>query len=140
MIIVSACLAGIKCRYNGEASPSEDVIKLIKSGRAIPLCPEQLGGLSTPRGAAEIKDGRVFTIDGEDLTEKFQFGANEVLEFANLINCKEAILKTNSPSCGRNLIYDGTFTGKLIKGDGILTKTLLNNNFIVHTELDFKFI
>ncbi len=114
MKIVSACLAGIKCRYDGRAKTSQKVVQLVKDGDAIPVCPEQLGGLTTPRIAAEARGEKVFTRKGEDITYKFEDGAKEALRIALLANCKEAILKSKSPSCGCGKIYDGSFTGKLI--------------------------
>ena len=134
MKIVSACLAGIKCRYNGTAKPCEKVIVLVKEGKAISVCPEQLAGLPTPRASCEIKGEKIISKTGEDLTEKFQKGAEEALKIAKLNNCKEAILKSHSPSCGSRKIYDGSFTGNLIDGDGIFTKLLKENNIKVISE------
>ena len=131
MKIVSACLAGIKCRWDGTSKPNKLIIELIEKGRAIPLCPEQLGGLPTPRLAAEQKGNRVFAENGTDVTDKFLKGANEGLKIAKIVNCKEAILKSKSPSCGCGEIYDGTFTNKLIKGDGIFTRVLKQNGIKV---------
>ena len=127
MKIVSACLAGIKCRRDGEARPCQKIIELVKQGKAIPICPEQLGGLTTPRTPAEQKNNKVVTKDGKDVTTQFKKGAKEALQIAKLLNCKEAILKSKSPSCGSGKIYDGTFSGKLIDGEGIFTKLLKKN-------------
>ncbi|MCX6803405.1 MAG: DUF523 domain-containing protein [Candidatus Diapherotrites archaeon] len=121
MIIVSGCLAGINCNYKGD-----------------PICPEQLGGLPTPRTPAEIKEGNVFTKNGVDVTPNFVNGAKEVLKIAKMSNCKFAILKAKSPSCGSGQIYDGTFTEKLISGDGILTKELKQNGIKVFTEKEIE--
>lgn len=134
MIVVSACLAGIKCRWDGEVRPCQKVIDLVKQGKAIPLCPEQLGGLTTPRMPSEQKGGKVFTKEGKDVTTEFETGAKEALKIAKLINCKEAILKSKSPSCGSGRIYDGTFSGNLIEGDGIFAKLLKEHNIKVLTE------
>lgn len=134
MKIVSACLAGIKCRWDGEAKPCQKVIELVEQGKAIPVCPEQLGGLTTPRIPAEQKDGKVFRKDGMDVTYQFKIGAEEALKIAKHTNCDEAILKSKSPSCGSGKIYDGTFSGKLIDGDGVFTKILKKNNIKVITE------
>jgi len=134
MIIVSACLAGINCRWDGQARPSLKVIKLVKQGKAIPVCPEQLGGLTTPRTPAEQKGNKVFTKDGKDVTSQFKRGANEALKIAKLANCQGAILKAKSPSCGCGKIYDGSFCGKLIKGDGVFAKLLKKNKIKVFTE------
>jgi len=134
MKIVSACLAGIECNYKGESSPCEKVIELVKEGGAIPLCPEQLGGLPTPRPAAEGRDGKVFTEEGEDVTKEFQRGAEEVLRIAEILDCEEAILKSKSPSCGSKRVYDGTFTGTLIKGRGVTAELLEENGIDVKNE------
>lgn len=136
MKIVSACLAGIKCRWDGGARPCQKVIELIKKGEAIPVCPEQLGGLSTPRVPAEQRGDKVFSKESKDVTAQFIKGAEESLKIAKLVNCKEAILKSKSPSCGSGMIYDGSFSGKLIKGDGVFTKLLKKNNIKVFTEKD----
>ena len=125
MILISACLAGMNCKYSGDSNLDEKVVELLKKGDAILVCPEQLGGLPTPRVGAEVKviDGKryVFTRDGRDVTEEFERGAKEVLDLAKRINATKAILKSRSPSCGSNIIYDGTFTKTLIDGDGITT-------------------
>ncbi|VVB76177.1 Uncharacterised protein [uncultured archaeon] len=136
MIIVSGCLAGINCNYKSESKPNAFVIELVRKGKAIPICPEQLGGLSTPRTPAEIKEGKVFTKNGVDVTSNFVSGAKEVLKIAIMANCKLAILKAKSPSCGSGQIYDGTFLGELIPGDGILAKELKQNGIRVITEND----
>jgi uncharacterized protein YbbK (DUF523 family) len=134
MKIVSACLAGIKCRFDGRAKPCQKVIELVKKGEAIPLCPERLGGLPTPRAPTEIRGGKVYTKDGKDLTDKYAKGAKEALRVAKLVGCKVAILKSKSPSCGVGKIFDGTFSGKLIKGDGIFARLLKKNKIEVLTE------
>lgn len=134
MKIVSACLAGINCRYDGTSRPHKKIMNLVKEGRAIPVCPEQLGGLSTPRTPCEFRNGRFITKNGGDVTAQFKKGAEEVLRIAKLFDCKEAILKSNSPSCGCGKIPDGTFSGKLLKGDGVTTALLKINGIIVKTE------
>ncbi len=134
MKIVSACLAGIKCNYKDEARPCQKVIELVKQGKAIPVCPEQLGGLTTPRTPAEQKDNKVFTKTGDDVTAQFKRGAEEALKIALLSNCDEAILKAKSPSCGSGKIYDGTFSGRLIDGDGVFARILKKNNIKVFNE------
>ncbi|MEE9474990.1 MAG: DUF523 domain-containing protein, partial [Candidatus Hydrothermarchaeaceae archaeon] len=128
MRIVSACLAGVKCRWDGDARPCQEVMDLVKQGKAIPVCPEQLGGLPTPRPPAERSNNNVFTRDGKDVTLEFKKGAEEALIIAQLANCKEAILKSKSPSCGSGKIYDGTFSGKLVNGNGIFAELLKRNN------------
>ena len=134
MKIVSACLAGIKCAWDGEARPCQKVIDLVKQGKAIPVCPEQLGGLTTPRTPAEQRGSKFITKDGEDVTAQFERGAEEVLKIAKLSGCKEAILKSKSPSCGSGKVYDGTFSGTLIDGDGVAAELLKQNNIRVFTE------
>lgn len=138
MLIVSACLVGIKCRYNATSCPNKDIIKLVKEGKAIPVCPEQMGGLSTPRNQCEIKESRVRSISGEDLTDSFYKGAQEALSFAKSISCNKAILKSNSPTCGKGEIYDGTFSGRKINGNGVFTSLLQENNIEVMNEYEYK--
>jgi uncharacterized protein YbbK (DUF523 family) len=113
MVIVSACLAGLRCRYDGSKKACEAVMRLVAEGKAIPVCPEQLGGLPTPRLPAEIRGGRVVRQDGVDVTAEFSRGAEEVLKLAKLAGATTAILKARSPSCGSGKIYDGSFTGGL---------------------------
>lgn len=134
MKIVSACLAGVKCRYDGTAKQNDKVIELVRKGKAIPVCPEQMGGLPTPRIPSEIKNGRVFNKKGEDITEYFLKGAREALKIALLSNCDEAILKSKSPSCGCGEIYDGSFTGKTVKGDGFFTQALKKSGIKCRSE------
>jgi len=134
MIIVSACLAGINCRYDGKNNFNEKIVRLVQNGDAIPICPEQLGGLTTPRIPAEILGNKIITKRGKDVTIQFQKCAIETLRIAKLLNCKTAILKENSPSCGSQNIYDGTFSSNLKKGDGITTKLLRQSGIIVYNE------
>ena len=101
MILVSACLAGIKCRYNGTAKPHSRIIEMVRAGLAIPVCPEQLGGLTTPRVPADITSEKVISKNGVDVTAEFNKGAEITLEIAKLYDCREAILKSRSPSCGK---------------------------------------
>ncbi len=132
--IVSGCLAGLRCRYDGATKNNELVNKLIEAGLAIPLCPEQLGGLSTPREGCECQmingEMRVLTKTGKDCTENFKKGAEEVLKFAKKYNIKKAILQKNSPSCGIRA-YDGTFTRTLGTNSGITAKLLMDNGIEV---------
>lgn len=134
MKIVSACLAGIECAYHGKDKSCKKVIDLVKRGDAILVCPEQLGGLPTPRDAAEIRNGKVVTINGEDVTAQFEKGATEALKIAKMAGCKEAILKAKSPSCGSGKIYDGTFSKTLIDGDGVFAKKCKDHGMTVKTE------
>jgi len=138
MKIVSACLAGIKCNYKQEANSCKTVIEMVKNGEAILVCPEQLGGLTTPRVPAEIVGDKVITKNDYDVSFQFQKGAEEAFEIAKLSGCNEAILKSNSPSCGSGKIYDGTFSGKLIDGDGVFTKLLKEKGISVISEKDLE--
>lgn len=135
-ILVSACLLGTPCRYDGTGKAANAVLALAKSHSLIPVCPEQLGGLATPRPPSERVGERVRTIDGEDVTAAFHRGAEETLRLALLFNCRLAVLKANSPSCGCGRIYDGTFCGRLIPGDGITAALLKQNGILVKTEAD----
>ncbi len=136
MKLCSACLLGLHCRYDGKGMPDEKVKEMGEQEILIPLCPEQLGGLPTPRPPAEIRDGRVMTEDGRDVTEVFIRGAREVLELARMYGIREAVLKQNSPSCGCGRVYDGTFSGRLIDGEGITSKLLKENGILVISEED----
>lgn len=125
MLLVSACLAGCPCRYDGKDNGREDIIALVKEGKAIPLCPEQLGGLCTPRLPCErVEDGRVLCWDGSDKTENFRRGAEAVLTLCQTYGVETAILKARSPSCGAGVIYDGTFSGVLREGNGLCAQLL----------------
>ena len=134
MIIVSACLAGVQCRYDGAGKPCEAVIRLVAEGKAMPVCPEQLGGLPTPRMSAELKGGKIIRKDGVDVSDEFNKGAQEALKLAKLVGAKEAILKSRSPSCGVGKIYDGSFSGTLIEGDGVFAALCKSNDIEVKTE------
>jgi len=136
MKLCSACLLGVKCRYNGRDARNKKVMALLKKEILIPVCPEQLGGLPTPREPAEIREGKVITKSGKDVTENFKRGAEEVLKIAKLFGISEAILKQGSPSCGCGRIYDGTFSGKIIEGDGITATLLKKHGIKVITEED----
>lgn len=142
MILVSACLVGLNCKYNGENNFNQEIFDMVKSGEAIFVCPEQLGGLSTPRIPAEIKyiDGKkcVITKDGRDVTKEYEKGAKETLKLMKELGINKAILKANSPSCGCGSIYDGAFSGTKIDGNGITTQFLLDNGIEVITEEELK--
>ena len=131
MILVSACLAGFRCRYDGAAKQSDRIQKLVSEGKAIPVCPEVLGGLPTPRCPAERRGLRVITREGKDVTAAFQLGAEETLRLARLYGADRAILKARSPSCGCGRVYDGSFSGKLTGGYGITAELLLKNGVTV---------
>lgn len=134
MILVSACLAGVECRYNGSAYKYPQIVEMVKTGKAMPICPEILAGLSIPRPPAEQQHGKIVSAKGDDQTSEYMLGAAIALKIALLVNCKQAILKANSPTCGCGTIYDGTFTGHLIQGDGIFSKMLKEHNIEVLTE------
>ena len=137
MILVSACLVGINCKYSGGNNYNQKIFDLVKEGKAIPICPEQLGGLNTPRKPVELKviNDKRYAIDneGNDLTENFERGALEVLKLAKNLNINKAILQPRSPSCGVNKIYSGNFDNKLVDGNGILTELLKQNGIDVLT-------
>lgn len=134
MIVVSACLAGVECRYNGSAYPVAEVVEWVRRGEALPLCPEVLGGLATPRSCAERCGTAIATKDGQDFTAAYQRGARRAAEIARIVDCKRAILKARSPSCGCGLIYDGTFSGTLVRGDGMFSALLKEQGIVVETE------
>lgn len=140
MIVVSACLAGIRCRYNGQPYPVSAVAGLLEKGCTIPLCPEVLGGLPIPRMSVEQVNGRLLTAAGEDVTGPYMAGAEAALAIARLAGCTAAVLKSRSPTCGCGEIYDGTFTGRLRSGDGIFCIMLKNEGISVYTESDLTAI
>ena len=133
MIIVSACLTGVKCRYDGNDNEEADIKALFTEGKAIPICPEVLGELSIPRGPAEIVGGKVINFERRDITENFLTGAEKTLEIAKSVKCSLAILKSRSPSCGKGEIYDGSFSKILKTGNGITAELLLKNDIEVIT-------
>ncbi len=128
-ILVSACLLGVKCRYDGGCQTDENVLKLAEKHELIPVCPELFGGLGFPRPPVEIRDDGAVTRDETDVTEAFTLGAEETLRLARLLGCRCAVMKERSPSCGFGEIYDGTFSDRLTKGSG-LTAALLDKNGI----------
>lgn len=133
MYIISACLLGENCKYNGGNNLNEKVMEIVKNRNYIAVCPEVAVGFPTPRPLAEIRDGRVYNIEGKDVTEEFGKGAAIELarakELADRLgeNIELAILKSKSPSCGCGRIYDGTFTHRLAPGDGIFARLLKEN-------------
>ena len=133
-ILVSACLLGVSCRYDGKSKPNENVIALKDWYNLIPVCPEIMGGLPTPRTASEIQGCQVVMGDGTNVTKEYRKGAEEVLRLCRLFGCKRAVLKEKSPSCGCGKVYDGTFSGKLIDGNGITAKLLMENGIEVFGE------
>ena len=134
MIIVSACLAGVPCRFDGQTKCYEKVRELVKTGQTILVCPEQLGGLTTPRIPSEISGNKVFNKAGTDVTAQFARGAEITLALAKEYGCRRAIFKSRSPSCGKGKVYDGTFSGRLVDGNGFTADLLLKNGIEVLTE------
>ena len=135
-ILVSACLLGVDCKYSGGNNYNEKVLEYIKDYEVIPVCPEIMGGLSTPRPPSERIENKVLNNQGVDVTSEYAKGANETLKLAKLFNVKKALLKAKSPSCGKGKIYDGTFTSTLIVGNGVTVELLESNNIEVITEQD----
>jgi uncharacterized protein YbbK (DUF523 family) len=133
-IIVSACLAGMETNYLGEATPHPKVINLVRQGKAIPVCPEQLGGLTTPRTPAERTGESVVTVDGRDVTAQFKKGAEEVARLVELTGAELAILKAKSPSCGVGCTYDGSFSDTLVDKDGVTAEILIKMGIELLTE------
>jgi len=142
MILVSACLLGLDCRYDGGNTKTDELLEFLEDTNYLPICPEQMGGLATPRDPVEITDKDneliVKSKNGIDVTSEFVKGANESLKLANLTNAKWAILKSKSPSCGSVNIYDGTFTRTLISGKGLTAELLKENGIEVFNENNFK--
>ena len=133
-VIISACLLGASCRYDGKCVQKVDVQGLEAKYRLIPVCPEIYGGLPTPREPGERSGDRVITKSGADVTEQYMRGAQETLRLARTFGCKMAILKERSPSCGSVRIYDGTFSGTLKMADGVTAELLLQNGIRVYGE------
>lgn len=137
-ILVSACLLGVNCKYDGSNNDNEKVNEYIKDKEIIIICPEIMGGLTTPREPSEILSKKVISKSGKNVTINFKRGAEEALMLAQKFNVKKALLKSKSPSCGCGQIYDGTFSGNLIKGDGITTELLKKHGIEVITEKDLN--
>ncbi|MBO7196817.1 MAG: DUF523 domain-containing protein [Clostridia bacterium] len=133
-ILVSACLLGVCCRYDGASKPNADVIKLRERYVLIPICPEVDGGLPTPRTPSEQVGDRVLMSDGKDVTDNFRAGAEAALERAKTFSCNIALLKARSPSCGSGMIYDGSFSGRLTEGNGVTADLLKKNGITIYTE------
>lgn len=144
VILVSSCLAGLACRYDGSHKLIDRISELVEQNKAVMVCPELLGGFSTPREPAEIKGGtgedvlegkaKVYTRSGEDVTELYVKGAYETLKLAKEIRASAVILKESSPSCGTRMIYDGTFNNRKVNGEGITSSLLRKEGFRVLSE------
>ena len=132
--LVSQCLLGAPCRYDGRCAGRDDVCREAAARGWIPVCPEILGGLPTPRVPAERQGGRVTARDGADVTDQYRRGAEGALRLAKLYGAKYALLKERSPSCGAGAIYDGTFSGRLVPGDGVAAALLRANGVAVFGE------
>ncbi|GIO04216.1 hypothetical protein J31TS6_02440 [Brevibacillus reuszeri] len=145
MKMISACLIGCECRYDQKSCLDEDLEQLLREGKVIPVCPEQLGGLPTPRPPAEIiggdgfdvLDGRARIVDqtGNDVTDEFLAGAQQALKLAKTVGATSAILKENSPSCGSSFVYDGSFSGKKVPGVGLTAALFKRNGIEVRSEV-----
>jgi len=149
MKLISACLLGIKCSWDGtDKNSDENAIKLLANEVLIPVCPEQLGGLKTPRPPQEIQGGsggdvldgrcKVKNINGDDVTEEFIIGAKQTLRIAKLFKVSQFIGKSGSPSCGCGGIYDGSFSKKRVAGDGVTAALLKRNGIEVTSEEDLR--
>lgn len=139
MLIVSKCLAGFPCRYDGRDNLVPELRALVEAGEAVAVCPEVLGGLPTPRAPSEIQpDGRVVNSLGEDVTAQFSRGAERAMELCRARGCTGAVLKARSPSCGKDFVYDGGFTGTLVAGSGVFARMLLDAGVSVMTEEDYR--
>ena len=133
-LLISACLCGKNTKYNGKNNCIDHLNKLEEAFELFLICPEVMGGLSTPRDPSEILQDKVFSNKGKDVTKEFDLGAKKALDIALENNITIALLKESSPSCGSNLIYDGTFSGKKIAGEGIATRLLNENHIKVFNE------
>jgi len=134
VILASSCLLGCECRYKGDGCKCDALIKLAESNTIIGVCPEQMGGLPTPRDPAERQGDKVISCAGKDVTKAYTKGAETALYFAKLNHVDFAVMKAKSPSCGKGLIYDGTFTGNKIPGNGVTVELLNANGIPVFTE------
>ncbi len=147
-ILISSCLLGMNTRYDGKSKTIDDLVHLVKTGKAIFVCPEQLGGFSTPRDPAEIEpgktatdvlagQGKVITKAGEDITAQFIQAAKQTLELCKKFGIRAAVLHANSPTCGSQKVYDGSFTGNTIIGRGITAELLSQNGIKVFDETNY---
>lgn len=137
-IIVSACLLGAECRYDSKSNKNDEVLALANEYELVSVCPECFGGLPTPRPPAEIKNGRVINVNGEDVTDNFVLGAEQTLYVAKECNAPCAVLKANSPSCGFGKIYDGSFTKTKIDANGVTAQLLYDNDIQIFTENEIR--
>lgn len=137
MILVSACLLGENCKYSGGNNACNEIIEYLKGKEYISVCPEVMGGLLTPRACSERLNGRIMNNEGEDVTEAFRLGAEKTLAVAQENQCELCILQVRSPSCGAGIIYDGTFSGRLVEGNGLTAQLLMDHGFKVISSEQF---
>ena len=137
-LLISACLLGVSCRYDGKSKPLSGTQKLFEKYELIPVCAEIFGGLPTPRVPAEIQGEKVITYDGRDVTAEYLKGAEEVLRLGKLFDAKKALLKEKSPSCGSGIIHNGKFDGGVVPGFGKTAALLIENGFEVFGESEIK--
>lgn len=137
-ILISECLCGVNCKYNGLNNLDVYALELMNEGAVIPVCPEVLGGLDTPRVPAEIVLDKVITRDGVDVTKEYQKGAMIALKTALDNDVELAVLQARSPSCGSSYVYDGTYSGKLVEGEGVTAKLLRQHGIKVITIDEYK--
>lgn len=137
-LLVSACLLGVRCRYDGGEQYHAAAAGLMERYTLVAVCPEVLGGMPTPRTPAEIRGSSVVSVDGEDRTEKFRLGAERTLETARRVGARKALLKSHSPSCGSDGVYDGTFSGRIVPGRGVASALLEENGVKVFSERDIS--
>lgn len=137
-LLVSACLLGVCCRYDGECKPCDQVIKLRERFTLLPVCPEVDGGLPTPRTPSERVGDKVLMRDGKDVTHNYRLGAEMALDRAESFGVSAAVLKARSPSCGKDKIYDGSFSGSLTDGHGVAAELLINHGIKVYSEEEIE--
>lgn len=130
-VLISACFLGLNCRYDEGAVQLSYIEELMLEYHLVPICPEIMGGMGTPRSPAEIIDEKVISNMGHDVTKHYEVGAREALKLARLYKCRYAILKEHSPSCGYGRIYDGSFSGTLVEGNGVTAGLLAENGLTI---------
>lgn len=139
-LLISACLLGESCRYDGKSKEYKGISQLLSKYELIPICPEVMGGLSIPRPPSEIVGEKVINTEGKDVSENYRLGANESLRLAIENGASAALLKERSPSCGKGQIYDGSFSGKLITGNGIAAELLISSGISVFGESEIDLL
>lgn len=137
-LLISACLLGVRCRYDGVSRVHPLVEQLAAHHTLVTVCPEQLGGLPTPRTPSERQGEQVVSAAGEDVTAQYRRGAEESLRLCRLFGCEAAVLKERSPSCGHGQVYDGSFSGTLTEGDGVTAELLTSHGIPVYGESDIE--